>query len=207
MDAQTDILKRGLEQAGLAVLGASSIANLHLRPRQITRSAAQKISGRLRQIETIVRRLILVLALRLQLEPTPQDTSPAPNATPAPPDLPDGVELTEFPRVAARRLNLLPARQTFDGLPFPDVSTRATGPVIPLKLIARIAALQRVIAAPDAHAVRLARTLRRLRDSGEPRPMVGPTESAYRLSPELGAIATLLPSQLNAALETWESSG
>jgi hypothetical protein len=41
--------------------------------------------------------------------------------------------------------------------------------------------LLRVIADPDGHALRLARSLRRLQKNGEPRPAVGPATSAFRL--------------------------
>ena len=76
------------------------------------------------------------------------------------------------------------------------------------RLLARIRAVWRVMKAPDAFAIRLARTLQRIKAKDEPRPMAGPPESAYRLSPELGALATMLPGMLNAALEeSWESSG
>ena len=95
MNAQTDILKRGLEHAALAVLEASALANLHLGPKRIGRGLAQRVSGRLRILETIVRRLILLMALGLQLAPTPPRPAPA---NPAPePDLPEGVELAIFP--------------------------------------------------------------------------------------------------------------
>ena len=206
MDAQTDILERGLEQAGLAVLDASALANLHLGPKQIGRRVAQRISGRLKLLETLVRRLILVLALNLSLAPT---APPASRAAPKPePDLPDGVELAIFPRLYPKRLNLLPARQSFEAEGgFPASSSRATGPVSPHRLMVRIAALQRVIADPDGHALRLARHLRRLQERGEPRPVIGPAPRAFRLSPELGAIATLLPVQIQAALETWGRPG
>jgi hypothetical protein len=204
MDAQTDILKRGLEQAGLAVMNASTLANLHLEPKRIARSLARRVSGRLHLLETIVRRLILVMALGL----SPARALPRPASTAPEPDLPEGVELAIFPRVPTRRLTLLPARQVIEGPSgFPDSSSTSYGPISPRKLLARIAALRRVIAAPEAHALRLARTLKRLQKNGEPKPMVGPAESAYRLSPELGAIASMLPSQISAGLESWESSG
>ena len=146
------------------------------------------------------------MALGLQLAPT--QPRPAP-AKPAPePDLPEGVELAIFPRLSPRRLTLLPARQAFEGPGgFPDISGTSYGPVSPHKLMARIAALRRVIAAPEAHATRLARTLKRLQTNGEPKPMVGAAIPAFRLSPELGALATLLPAQISVGLETWESSG
>ena len=202
MDAQTDILKRGLEHAALAVMDASALANLHLGPKRIGRGLAQRVSGRLRILETIVRRLILLMALGLQLAPTP------PRPAPANPDLPEGVELAIFPRLSPRRLKLLPARQAFEGPGgFPDISGTSYGPVSPHKLMARIAALRRVIAAPEAHASRLARTLNRLQKNGEPKPMVGAATPAFRLSPELGALAAMLPAQISAGLETWESSG
>lgn len=207
MDTQTDILRRGLDAAWQAVLGASAIADLHLGPRQITRSAARRISGRLRQIETIVRRLILVLALQVRLKPA----SPRPAGPVTHPDTaaaPDDITVAGFPRLSRRRLKLLPARRRFEAAPeFPAPGLRPAGPVSPLKLMARIAALHTVISDPDAHALRLARSLRRMRKSGEPRPVIAPAESAYRLSPELGAIATLLPTQIHAAFDTWERSG
>ena len=107
MDAQTDILKRGLEHAGRAVLDASALANLHLGPKVIGRGVAQRISGRLRMLEPIVRRLILVLALNLTLAPAAPRAAP-PDPKPEP-DLPDGVEVHRGPaRPVAERLNYLP---------------------------------------------------------------------------------------------------
>ena len=198
----------GWNRPGLAVLDASALANLHLGPKQIGRRVAQRISGRLKLLETLVRRLILVLALKLSLVPA---APPAPRAEPTPkpePDLPDGVELAHFPRLYPKRLNLLPARHPFEAEGgFPASSSRATGPVSPHRLMVRIVALQRVIADPDGHALRLARHLRRLQERGEPRPVIGPAPRAFRLSPELGAIAALLPVQIQAALETWGAPG
>lgn len=212
MNAKTDILKRGLEQAGLAVLGASALGDLHLEPARIGRGLAQRISGRLRQVEVIVRRILFLMALRLAHVPAPKrQAAPVPDSAPAPtPALPDGVELAVFPRVAAPRLALLPRKQAFGGeggFPDPQPSRlRPGGPVSPARLIARIAALRRVFKDPAGHATRLARQLYRLKAAGEPHPFVGPAGGAYRLSPELGALATLLPSQIHAALESWDTS-
>ena len=206
MNAQAEILERGLEQAALAVLGASALGNLHLEPSHIGRGLAQRISGRLRQVESLVRRILFLMALRLAYVPAPKaDAAPRPA-----PALPDGVELAEFPRVAVRRLSLLPPKRAFGtDAQFPDTlqaRLRPGGPVSPARLVQRIAALRRVFKDPDGHAKRLARHLYRLKSAGEPRPMIGPADSAYRLSPELGALATLLPSQIHAALDGWDSS-
>lgn len=98
MNAQANILERGLEQAALAVLGASALGNLHLEPSHIGRGLAQRISGRLRQVESLVRRILFLMALQLNYVPAPKaDAAPRPAAAPA---LPDGVELAEFPRVS-----------------------------------------------------------------------------------------------------------
>jgi hypothetical protein len=179
MDIQTNILNRGLEQAGLAVMNASTLASLHLEPKLIARSLAQRVSGRLRLLETIVRRLILVMALSLFPAPTlSRQAITAPE-----PDLPDGVELAIFPRVHVRRLALLPARQDIEGPGgSPDLSGTSYGPVSPRKPMASIAALRRVIAAPEAPPLRLARTLKRLQKSGEPKPVVGAATPASRPS-------------------------
>ena len=206
MNAQANILERGLEQAALAVLGASALGNLHLEPSHIGRGLAQRISGRLRQVESLVRRILFLMALRLNYVPAPKaDAAPRPA-----PALPDGVELAEFPRVAVRRLSLLPPKRAFGtDAQFPDTlqaRLRPCGPVSPARLVQRIAALRRVFKDPDGHVKRLARHLYRLKSAGEPRPMIGPADSAYRLSPELGALATLLPSQIHAALDGWDSS-
>lgn len=212
MDAQTDILERGLRHAALAVMDASALGDLHLGPKRIGRSLAGRISGRLRQVEVIVRRILFLMALRLAYVPAPKrQAAPVPEPAPAPATaLPDGVELAAFPRVAAPRLALLPRKQAFGGeggFPDPQQSRlRPGGPVSPARLIARIAALRRVFKDPAGHATRLARQLHRLKAAGEPRPLVGPAGGAYRLSSELGALATLLPSQIHAALESWDTS-
>lgn len=57
MNAQVDILERGLEQAALAVLG-----DRHLEPAHIGRGLEQRISGRLRQVESLVRRILSLMA-------------------------------------------------------------------------------------------------------------------------------------------------
>ena len=213
MDAQTDILKHGLAQAALVMMDASALGNLHLGPRRIGRGLAQRISGRLRQVEAIVRRILFLMALRLNYTPAPpREPAPRPESEPLPaPALPEGVELAVFPRLARRRLVLLPPRQDLAvSGPFSEMlqaAARPCGPVSPLKLMARIAALQTVFAAPEAHALRLARSLYRLQAAGEPRPVIGPAAGAFRLPPELGALATLPPAQISAALEMWDNSG
>ena len=214
MNQDGDLISVGLIEVARAVSDVIAMANLHLGPKKLTRRLAQRAGGRLRLLETIVRRLITLMALSVRLQPAiPRAEETPANATPpaALPDwLPEGTVIAEFPRAYPRRLRMLPRTQQFDlsgsFLGQLRATIRATGPVSPLRLMARIAALQRVLAAPQAHAKRLACHLALLQKAGEPRPMVGPAQSAYRLWPELGALSTALPGLLTAALESWDNS-
>lgn len=214
MTRSGDFISLGLHEAGEAVTDVVAMANLHLGPKRLSRRLAQRASGRLKLVETIVRRLVLLLALSLRLAPVRKRPAPGPDTAQstatAQDALPDGVEIALFPRLRPRRLALLPRPQRFEETgPFMvqfQPGIRPAGPVSPVRLMARIAALQRVLAAPDAYAKRLARSLHRLKASGEPRPAIGSAAGAHRLRPELGALSTMLPGLLGAALETWETS-
>lgn len=205
MTDKADFLAMGLELARRAVQEVIGRDNLQLDPRTMPRSRRARANGRLKQIGVIVRRLILLMALALKPAP------PAPRAPATPKDLPEGVELAIFPRVAQYCFTLMPAAQapvqTGEVRDSSGSSPGQSGPVSTRPLIGRILALQRILNAPEAAARRLARTLERMKARGEPRPVVGQSVSAYRLSAELGAAAAALPGLVRAALETWESSG
>lgn len=85
-------------------------------------------------------------------------------------------------------------------------SVRASGPVPAAPFLARVSALYKVLEAPERYAKRLAPSLARQQEGGDPRPVALPMASAYRLRPELGLIATALPGLLNFALEKWDNS-
>ena len=206
MSVDRSFLSMGLEVAERALTDLVARDNLHLRPEKMPRTRRGKANGRLKQIEQIVRRLLTLMALSLHIVfAPPRKRAPAPG-------LPEGVELVTFPG-AADPCFALPPRA---GGPFPSGPVMDTfgttygpqGPVPTARLLARIRAIRRVLKSPDSAAKRLARSLQRLKASGEPRPMTGHAHSAFRLSPELGALSTALPGLLNASLEaTWEESG
>ena len=207
MRVDRDFITMGLGLAERALIDLMARDNLQLRPERMPRTRRSRTNGRLKQIEQIVRRLIVLMALALQIV-----FAPPKKRARAKTMLPEGVELAIFPGAEERYLVLMPrALDPFAAGPFPDSFRTCSGPSGPVptaKLLARIRAVWRVMKAPDAFAIRLARTLQRIKAKDEPRPMAGPPESAYRLSPELGALATMLPGMLNAALEeSWESSG
>ena len=206
MTVDASFLTIGLELAERALIDLMARDNLHLRPAQMPRTRRARANGRMKQIEQIVRRLIALMALGLHIVFAP----PKPRA-PAP-GLPEGVELAVFPGAAEHAFTLLP-RAACGFLCGEDADTSGTscgppGPVPTARLLARIRAVYRVLKSPEAAARRLARSLQRLKSRGGPGPMTGPAPDAFRLGPELGALATALPGLLNARLAAaWNDSG
>ena len=204
MTGNSDLVSHGLREASLALTNIIGMTNIHLKPLTLPRSLMQRASGRLKQLEIIVRRLLTLMALALTLPAVRPRTHLTP-ATPAP--LPEGTETVTFPD---------PYRFALSGRVQPQVDpeasglfpgcVRASGPVPAAPFLARVSALCKVLEAPELYATRLARSLERQRKRGDPKPVALPMASAYRLRPELGAIATALPGLLSAALEKWENS-
>ena len=204
MSHPPDIVTHGLEQARYALTNIIGLTNIHLKPLTLPRSLMRRASGRLKQLEVIVRRLLTLMALALTLPAVKQRNGLTP-ATPSP--LPEGTELVTFPA---------PYRFALSGRVQPEVDpeasvlfpgcVRASGPVPAAPFLARVSALYKVLEAPELYAKRLARSLARQRKRGDPKPVAMPMASAYRLRPELGMIATALPGMLNAALEKWDNS-
>ncbi|KCZ93339.1 hypothetical protein [Hyphomonas johnsonii] len=201
MTGSSDFITHGLSEARLALTNIIGMTNIHLKPQTLTRSLKRRAMARLVQLEIIVRRLLTLMALALQLAPV----HPRARAVSTP--LPDGVELISFP--APRRFALSARLQAaFD----PDASVhfpctvRACGPVPAAPFLDRVSSLYRVLAAPEVHARRLARSLERQKRRGDPRPCALPMVGTYRLRPELGIVATALPGMLAAALESWDNT-
>jgi len=205
MNATDDFISHGLEQARYALLNVRNLTDMVRAPATLRRGVAQRAASRLKLLEVIVRRLVLLLALGLRLAPV-RPRAPGP-ATPLPPGVED-VTHTYRPLAAPRRLRLAGRSVVVCGeAPFADLPrVYRSGPVPAGPVFARIIALHRVLAAPQAHAHRLARTLERLKRKGEPRPSCLPVAGAYRLRPELGMVASALPGLVNAGLESWNDT-
>ena len=193
-------LSHGFAAAQRALEGVADAMQAHLNPVTLARTLAQRAVEELTRLEIIVRRLLTLMALAIELAPVkPRAASPEARRDQAGPVC----------RKSAPGLRLsakaLPAFDPDASVLFP-CTVRASGPVPAAPLLARLAALQLVLAAPDAHARRLARTLERQRKAGEARPFVLAMPRTHRLPPELGAIATALPEILKAALKSWDNS-
>ncbi len=204
MTGSSDLISHGLREASLALTSIIGLTNIHLKPLTLPRSLMRRASGRLKQLEIIVRRLLTLMALALTLPAVRPRTCLTP-ATPVP--LPEGTEIVTFPAPYRFALSGRVQRDVdpeASGL-FPGC-VRASGPVPAAPFLARVSALYKVLETPDLYAKRLARSLARQRKRGDPKPVALPMASTYRLRPELGAIATALPGLLSAALEKWDNS-
>jgi hypothetical protein len=192
------LIEQGLKAAEAEVADAVAMANLHLKPDTITKSLRQRCMARYRQVALIVRRLIFLLALSVQLAPA------KPRALRKAASQPGVEDVTASFGPQPGAFKLAPAKVT----PRPEsfgatAGKKPAGPVAASPLILRICLLLKVIREPDAHARRLAFTLRRWRTRGEAKPFIGPSAGQHKLGSELGLVAGLLPKLLGTAMEDW----
>ena len=173
---------------------------LHLQPETLTEAVARRAKARLKELATILRRLIVLIALGLALAPL------KPRARTAPEREGDGIVTKSQPPYS---FGLGGQMQVYslDGPDFPETASRASGPVPAAPLMRRIAALIRILRNPDRYATRVARLLERRRMAGEPRPLCAPMEATWRLHPELGIVAAGLPHMLARAFDRWNDTG
>lgn len=206
MDDQTSLSEPGLLEQGFEglrdeLLDTLGQANLHLQPDTIPRSLRAKVLAKLKMLETILRRLILLLAMTLDLAPVrPRAARPA-----AP--LPEGVEdvtasfLAHLPSLYRMALMPPPLRPSGD---FSNLRTvRHCGPVPAMPLMRRAAVLLKLMKHPDAAARRMARQLERMKKRGEMKPHCLPLAGRHRLRPELALLAGAVRLQVNSALADW----
>lgn len=105
-----------IEQVGLAVLGLIGWTGVHIAEHMPSKWKLRKASMRLRALETMVQRLVMLMALKLDLKPVrPRSTNSKPDHAPADkgPEIIDGVEIVDFPKAYQRGLTLLPPPMDF----------------------------------------------------------------------------------------------
>ena len=193
MSNTSTFVSHGITHAQRALSAVATMTNAHLNPNTLKRARAE-----LARLEIIIRRLLVLMALGLTLPPVIIRASSGHHSDTARVETKASGHLTGLsPRVLGPDM---------DGSAM-ATATRACGPVQAAPILARLAALQELLAAPEAHARRLARTLERQRKAGDPAPMALPMTRTHRMPPELGAIATALPELLRNAFKSWESSG
>ncbi|KDA03032.1 hypothetical protein [Hyphomonas oceanitis] len=198
MTNSSAFVTHGIAHAQRALANLAAMTNAHLHPTTLKRTLAQRARAELVRLEIIIRRLLVLMALGLVLPPVPVRASSGHHSDTERVETKASTGLTGLaPRVLGPDMDR-------DGL---ATAARSCGPVQAAPILARLAALQELLAAPEAHARRLARTLERQRKAGEAAPMALPMTRTHRLPPELGAIATALPELLRDAFKSWETSG
>ena len=198
MTKTSAFVSHGIAHAQSALAAVAVMTDAHLNPTTLKRTLARRARAELARLEIIIRRLLVLMALGLVLPPVPV------RAFSVHPSGNERVETKASGRLTGLSPRILGPDMDRDGL---ATAARSCGPVQAAPILARLAALQELLAAPEAHARRLARTLERQRKAGEAAPMALPMNRTHRLPPELGAIATALPELLRDAFKSWESSG
>jgi hypothetical protein len=79
MSDHTAFLEQGIRAALYALADTASRANLHLKPKTITKSLKRRCMAEMKTIAILIRRLIMLMALSIQLAPLkPRTSKPAP---------------------------------------------------------------------------------------------------------------------------------
>jgi hypothetical protein len=198
MTNSSTFVTHGIAHAQRGLANVAMMTSAHLNPTTLKRTLAQRARAELARLEIIIRRLLVLIALGLVLPPVPVRASSGHHSGT------EGVETKASTSLQGLSPRVMGPDMDRDGLATAD---RACGPVPAAQILARLAALQELLAAPEARAKRLARTLERQRTVGEARPVAMPMKRTHRMPPELGAIATALPELLRDALKSWETSG
>ena len=166
-------------------------ANLHLMPVTVTKTMARRVRATLKVLETILRRLLVLLAAEVALEPVrksaPRDRRHARARGPR--------GFTLLP-VMGGDLSRLEGVSRFR--PEPAWNRTETG-----TLLDRISRLRQLIENPAPAARRMARLLERLKRKGAPRPVALPQGGLHRHGHELALIAGILPQLTGEALAGW----
>jgi hypothetical protein len=173
----------------------------------LSRTLALKIRARLRLLETMLRRLLVVMASAL-------DVRPAIKAPVIPAKAGTSCNKTEpseslMPRPRKKGFALMPCERDRPGLD-PSVfetSARTRRAIEIAPLLHRYRTVLALLEDPDRAARRMARRLARLRAAGAHRPIFLAQAFTHRLGVELGLVAEVLPALANRALSGWNDSG
>jgi len=197
MSDHTAFLEQGIRAALYALADTASRANLHLKPKTITKSLKRRCMAEMKVIAVLIRRLIMLMALSIQLAPLkPRTPKPAPKIEGA-----EDVTASFGPQPSG--FSLAPPKAGPPMLCLSGVYVVPKRSVDAAPVIARLVTLIRILKNPEPHAKRLARTIQRWQAAGEARPHVVLMAGRHRLDPELGLVASLLPQLLNDALKGW----
>lgn len=201
MTEMTGFLQAGLAAVTAALEDAGERANLHLHPGTLPRSWAQRLRAKLRELETVLARLIILLAASIHLPVLPLAAPPVrPRAR------------SRHNRLRCYSVKLMPLTPV---PPLPAyvaelsraASLQRAAPVPAAPFLHRLTRLLALAEAPEKAARRLAHRIARLKHRAVDRPVWFPQLNLHRLQAELGLIAGVLPRMLREAHASWYDSG
>ena len=194
----TDYIVFALQQVRVSLAEATYDAGLTRSSDTVPQSAARWWRTRVKTLAIILRRLIMLMALGLTLDPLKPRAakSAAPEEEPV---------LTKAQIPYSIALSGQTQTYSLDGPDFPGGGPGASGLVPVAGLMRRFEALARILRNPEKYAVRVARVMARQHRAGASRPLCLPIPT-HRLKPELGAVAAGLPMLLADAFGRWIDS-
>ena len=217
------MIRSGFIEAALtsirdALETAADKVGLILRHYAPSRSAASRFRANVTRLETMFRRVLVLMAARIVAEAAKRAANKQEPITPAkagapaskmlPPDVLD-VTLRMPRRKPFRLVPPLPARaeqiDKLRALPRPKPVGRDCTVFVPL--LYRYRTLMRALAEPERQARRMARRLAALKAAGEAKPLVPAEPCRHQYPPDLGVVAALLPDLTRNALTYWFDTG
>ena len=170
-----------------------------------------QLRARLILIETLLRRLLILMAASINIPIIPakagtSDSQTAPSRPTATPSHPKNPRRRGFPFLPRLRERTPSGSEVFALL-----SAEHSGPRAAFRsktpLVHRYCTIMDVLRRPDRAARRMAFTLARLRAAGAPRPLCLTPLNLKRVSEEISLIAATLPERVARALVGWYDTG
>ena len=208
MTNEANFISHALRCIGSAVSDILGRTELHIRPTGLSQRLARRTRAKLKALEQLLRRVIMLIAIAMS-----ENITPAPLARPRIRSL-DTIRLApvrtpKAPRPPRPRDPMLPApRCTMGDVDFSALPKDKPRKHVNIrKLIKRIQTLQAVLENPEPMARRLAIHYARLRRLHTKLPTPPPEIPHHRAGAELSLVAGALPMELRRAARAWNDSG
>ena len=189
----SDFIRHAHRTIARAVAETGVNADLIQFPEMIRKSVKRRVSAELKWLGVLLRRLIFLMALRVELAPLV--LRPASNYF-------EKAEGEPKPRRPFFSVLPAPASEAPDFLRGPII-VPMRGPVPAGPLIDRWIAMLATIKYAGYRANRLARTIQRWKAAGEMRPYIAPIPKTYTMHRALALVSGGLTVQLMEALKEW----
>ena len=191
MTQATSFIEEGIAAVRDAVVETMDRVSVDFRP-VLTQAVARYARRQIKLLETMLRRLLVLIAAEIELAPA-APTEPSASKGTSRHTKPSAFQLVPYrgPESGmAERLRKIPAD--------PAWPNTASAP-----LLHRLGVLLRHLENPEPLARRMARMLSAASADGDPRPAVPPQSGLTRVPPRLALMAHALPVRTSEALRKW----